>query len=61
MPQTTIPACNTVGQLVQELKKLNPSTPVAANGIGMGLKPVLFNKGLPDEHLAFEENDGTWD
>lgn len=52
-----IPACDTVGELMQELAKLPPELPIKLS-FEDGVKPVVYNAKYDDRHLSFEENEG---
>lgn len=55
-----ISAVMTVGEMKKLISKLPADLPIRV-GMDNGVKPVWFNVGKPDEHMAFEENDETWD
>lgn len=54
-----IPVCHTVEELRKALADL-PGELEIQQGFRDGTKPVWFNRGNPNEHLSFEENDGTF-
>lgn len=47
----------TVGELIKELQRLNPDTPVLDTVSGADV--VLFNRDMAGEHVGFAEG-GEW-
>lgn len=53
-------ACMTVGAVIKELRRFPPDTAVAST-FDSGTMIVFYNRTKADTHVAFEDNDGTWD
>lgn len=54
-----LPACGTVGELIDVLKGLPRDLPISP--MDEGVKPVCCNIAFPSAHISLEENDGTFD
>ncbi len=53
-------AVHTVSELLAFLQKLPGDMPIS-QGFDPGVMAIVFNQSSPEPHLAFEDNDGTWD
>lgn len=49
--------CRTVGEVIAALQSFHPDTPTRS-GLDDAVAVTLYNVGLDDEHVEFEDADG---